>query len=1135
MEFRCFCKEDVSKKKLKSCNNSKQLLKMKSLLVWFFAGLILMLSPSCQQESTETENYLFELKTAEQTGVDFINDLAVELDLNIFNYLYYYNGAGLAIADFNMDSLPDILFTSNLEKERMYLNQGSLKFTDVSQQVNIDGGDNAWSTGVAVADINGDKLPDIYLCQVGKYRKLDNTNKLFICTGVNEEGIPEYKESSAEYGLDFQGFSTHAGFFDYDLDGDLDLFLLNHSLHQNGTFGQRRRFINTVDERSGDKLFRNDGGSFTDVTVEAGLQSSVIGYGLGLTFGDVNLDGYPDIYVGNDFQENDYLYINQKDGTFKEELTNQIRHTSKFSMGVDMADINNDCYPDIFSLDMMPEDPVILKRSEVEEALDVFRFKLNYGYNYQLAKNALQLNNGNNTFSEIGRYGGVHATDWSWSPLLFDMDLDGRKDLFVSNGIPKRMNDMDYIDFHASNEIKYKIQFDEVEKQDLSVIERIPEIKIHNKFFLGTHSLQFNDAESMIRNHKISYSNSAAYADLDNDGDLDVVTNNINDPAFIYENLTENPGERSVSVHLTYKDNNKEGLGTKVLAYQEGEVQYAEYFQSRGFQSSMSGPVILAKKNEVIDSLIIIWPDNTFTSLQGVAVNSVYVNYEQGLPQFDYNSLHKSWKYEWSSRENELGVDYLHEENDFVEFNREVLIPFSTSSEGPALAVGDINGDGLDDFFIGSPKWGKSGLFFQTEEGSFERIDNETMRLDSVREEIDAHIVDVNNDGANDLVIASGGNEFRLNNDNNAPVLYLNDGSGNLSRKKDAFGEVRLTAGTIQVLDFTGDGAPDVFVGARAQPWAYGAVPKSYCLENDGQGNFKDVTADWLPDEGVIGFVKGSSLADINGDDKEDIVLALEWDGIKTLVNKGSKFKLTEAISGKGWWNFVETSDFDNDGDMDIIAGNLGLNTRLKTKEGEPVRMYYNDFDDNGTREQLLSYYIMGKEVPYNTKKEIQSQLPFVKKKFVYASDFAEAQFADIFPVEKLDNYFEADEFRNMVFINDGRGGFEAKPLGFEAQQSTYYSAQPFDANGDELPDFLLMGNYFDANITMGRYDNNFGTILVNRGDGEFDVTQPGGDVLFGQVKNIQKIDVAGKEYWIIARNNESLKIVEFTGKNNLN
>jgi hypothetical protein len=543
--------------------------------------------------------------------------------------------------------------------------------------------------------------------------------------------------------------------------------------------------------------------------------------------------------------------------------------------------------------------------------------------------------------------------------------------------------------------------------------------------------------------------------------------------------------------------------------------------------------LIFANNGQPLDSLIIIWPDNTFSRMTNVDQPAVYMNYEAGLPDFEYRRLHKKRPYQWVAKEKDLGVDFFHEENDFVEFNREVLIPFSTSTEGPALAVGDLNGDGLEDFFVGSCKWGKSGLFFQTPEGKFERVQNIEMRQDSTREEIDARIMDVNNDGANDLIIASGGNEFLLKYDYNAPVLYLNDGTGKLSRKADAFGDARLTAGTMEVFDFSGDGLPDVFVGARAKPWFYGEIPQSYFLINQGEGNFSDVTDTWLPESGLLGFVKGSSLSDLDGDGQMDIALALEWDGIKTLIQKDGRFGLAEVGKGKGWWNFVQTSDIDNDGDMDIVAGNLGLNSRLKVQEEEPVRMYYNDFDDNSTKEQLLSFYVKGKEVPYNTKKELQSQLPFVKKKFVYASDFAEAAFTDIFPINKLKYFYEADEFRNMVFLNDGQGNFEALPLGPGAQQSTYYAAMPFDANGDELPDFVLMGNYYNANITMGRYDNNYGTLLINRGDGQFDVEQPGGEVISGQVKNIQKIAVGNKIYWLIARNNETLKIVEFDGLTN--
>ncbi|MCB9283465.1 MAG: VCBS repeat-containing protein [Lewinellaceae bacterium] len=1078
---------------------------------------------SCHSDQPGAD-YLFELKKTEDTHLNFVNELPVEVDLNIFNYLYYYNGGGIAVADFNNDSLIDVYFTSNLGKEKMFLNQGGLTFRDVSDQTQIDGGENGWSTGASVADVNGDGLLDIYLCQVGSYRKLDDNNKLFICTGIDANGVPQYKESARAYGVDFKGFCTQAGFFDYDLDGDLDLYLLNHSVHQNGTFGPRARFLDTVDPVSGDKLFRNEGGHFVDVTREAGIQSSVIGYGLGLAFGDFNLDGYPDIYVGNDFHENDYLYINQGNGTFKESLNEEIQHTSKFTMGVDVADVNNDCFPDIVSLDMLPEDPVILKKSEGEEALNIFRFKLNYGYNHQFAKNCLQVNNGNNTFSEIGRYGGIFATDWSWSPLLFDMDLDGIRDLFVSNGIPKRMNDMDYINFEANDDIKYKIEFDQLTEKDLSVIKKIPEIKVRNKFFLGTPTEQYRDSGDRIRNDQVSYSNSAAYADLDNDGDLDILTNNINDPAFLYENRTT---AKSIKIYLEGRGKNKYAIGAKILAYQQGRVQYAEQFQVRGFQSSSIGPAVFATQGAPMDSILVIWPDRTVSRIKDAKGPVLHVVEEAGLPRFDYSLLQKPFSYRFISKEKDFHLEYTHEENEFVEFDREILIPFSTSTDGPALAVGDLNGDSLDDVFVGSAKWMVSGLFFQQADGTFQRVKNADLRTDSTYEEVKAAIIDVNADGANDLVIATGGNEFRENSPFTWPLIYLNDGSGNLRKKADAFTGVSVTAGGLEVFDFTGDGVPDLFIGARAKPWAYGEIPKSYCLANDGTGKFTDVSDQYLPDAGLLGFVKGSSAVDLDQDGDLDIILALEWDGIKALINDGGRFALKTLCNEKGWWNFAYPVDVDNDGDIDILAGNLGLNSRLKIKPDEPVRMYYDDFDDNGTKEQVLSYFVQGKEIPFHNKKELETQMPFIKKKFVYAKDFANASFTEIFPVEKLEHYFEADEFRSMLLINDGQGHFEARPLDEEVQQGDYYAAISKDLNHDGLPDLLLMGNYFDANIMMGRYDSNYGTLLINKGNGRFESTQPGGEPIDGQVKNIRNIRIGGKDYLIIARNNGTLKVVE--------
>lgn len=1096
---------------------------MKKSSFYFFIAILFF--QSC--EPNDRVDYIFELKDPGETHLDFENSLPVVVELNIFNYLYYYNGGGIAAADFNNDNLADVYFTSNLGKEKLFLNQGGLTFKDVSDQTHIDGGENGWSTGASVVDINGDGLLDIYLCQVGSYRNLDSRNMLFVCTGIDPGGIPQYEESAKKYGLDFKGFSTQAGFFDYDLDGDLDMYLLNHSVHQNGTFGPRKDFLNTVDPHSGDKLFNNEDGHFVDVTMEAGIQSSVIGYGLGLAFGDFNLDGYPDIYVGNDFHENDYLYINRQDGTFMEDSNRQLQHTSKFTMGVDVADINNDCHPDIISLDMLPEDPVILKKSEGEEALDLFRFKLSYGYSHQFARNCLQVNNGNNTFSEIGMYSGVFATDWSWSPLLFDMDLDGIKDLFVSNGIPKRMNDMDYINFEANNEIRYKIQFDQLEQKDLGAINKIPEIKIRNKFFLGTPSLQYQDAEARILHDKISYSNSAAYADLDNDGDLDLVVNNINEPAFLYENQTANPSRKSLEIYLESGGKNTGAIGAKVLAFQQDWVQYIEQFQAKGFQSSMLGPVVVATNEAPLDSVIVIWPDNTFSVSKDLDGPVLHLRQETELPEFDYSRLMKKFEYQLASKEKAFKLEYTHEENPFVEFNREVLIPFSTSSDGPALAVGDLNGDGLDDLFVGSSKRNINGLFYQNPDGTFQRIDNQEIRNDSTCEETKAVISDVNGDGANDLVIGTGGNEFRENSPYNAPLVYLNDGKGTLRKNAGAFKGVSVTAGALEVFDFTGDGHPDLFIGARAKPWAYGDIPKSWCLINDGKGNFSDASDRYLPGSGLLGLVKGSALADLDQDGDQDIVLALEWDGVKALFNDRGRFEMKTLRDEKGWWNFVLPFDADNDGDTDLLAGNQGLNTRLKIQPGKPVRMYYADFDDNGAREQVLTYYVKGREIPFHNKKELESKMPFIKKKFLLASDFANASFREIFPPGKLHHYFEADDFRSMILVNDGKGNFEARPLDNYAQQFPSYAAVTLDLNEDDLPDLLLMGNYFDANIMMGRYDNNFGTLLINRGESRFESVQPGGEIIGGQVKNIRKIRIAGKEYLAIARNSETLKVVE--------
>jgi hypothetical protein len=1079
---------------------------------------ILLLLHGCRKAPADPP--LFERLDETSTGIGFRNDLEVLVDLNIFNYMYFYNGAGTAAADLNNDGLPDLLFTANLGRERLYLNKGNLRFEDVSDQTQIDGGPNAFTTGVSIADVNADGLNDIYLCQVGAYRHLDNHNKLFICTHIDDNGVPQYREAAAEYGVDFKGFSTMAGFFDYDLDGDLDLFLMNHSLHHNGTFGRRVDFLGTTDTLSGDRLYRNDNGRFTDVTQQAGIHSMVIGYGLGLSFSDINVDGYPDIYVGNDFHENDYLYINNGDGTFTESAAQYLSHTSKFSMGTDIADINNDMAPDIISLDMLPSDPFILKTSEGEDALDIFNFKIKYGYQHQYSRNCLHLNNGNGTFSEIGRFAGIHATDWSWTPLLFDMDLDGQRDLFISNGIPRRMNDIDYINFISGNDIQYKIQFDRVDSTDLSAIEKIPQIKILNRFFISSTTLAFRDAATRIKNDRISFSNSAVYADLDRDGDLDIAVNNINDPAFLYKNLAADQGASAIRISLEGPPGNRAALGAKVAVWQNGSVQYTEQWQVRGFQSSMLGDILLAQTAKQIDSLLVVWPDGTSQTLYKPDP-TVSLRWTPGLPKADFTRFQKRFAFTMDQREQDLSLLYEHRENPFVEFDREKLIPHSTSTDGPALAMGDLNGDGQDDVFIGSAKFESPALFLSQPNGRYRRA---SLDIDATFEEVDAVIADLNGDGHADLLIAAGGNEFRLGSPFTRPLLFEGNGRGELSPVANAFPtDLFLTAASATLCDINGDALPDIFLGARAVPWSYGSTPRSYALINKGNMQFEDVSRAVLPNDGLLGFVRNSCAADLNGDGRPEILLALEWGPIQYLQWDGSRFQRHTPYTPTGWWTNIAAADLNGDHIPDIIATNQGLNNRLKPDQFGNVMMYHADFDDNGTAEQLFTWMSGGRRLVFHNIHELQGQLPSLKKKFLKASDFARSDYRSWFPPQKYEQVLEAETFRTTILLSDGKGGFKSADLPAPVQMHHLNAICVADFDADSLPDILLMGNYHDANIQLGRYDSCFGLVLKNEGNGQFTAHTPGGDVFKGQVRRLAPLGHPSGPLLIAAVNNGPL------------
>jgi len=973
---------------------------------------------------------------------------------------------------------------------------------------------------------------------VGRLNGLPTThNQLLICQGIGKDGIPTYKDEAKKYGLDFSGFSTQAAFFDYDGDGDLDVYLLNHTLHQNGTYGPRKEKLATTNPFSGDRLYRNDGnGKFTDVTTASGIHSSILGYGLGITIADIDMDGHPDIYVGNDFHENDYLYINQRNGTFKDDIDRRIMHTSHFSMGVDIADVNNDGWPEIISTDMLAYDPYVLKKSQGEDDWDIFNMKIGYGYNYQYTRNNLQYNRRNGHFSEIGLYAGVAATDWSWSPLWVDFDNDGLKDLFISNGIPKRLNDIDFINLISNQELLEKMKGNRLEGNDLQMINKFPEIKLPSKLFKNTGDMKFTDLGDQIDGAFPAYSNGTIYADLDNDGDLDLVINSIDAPAILYQNMTNDKKRTAyLDIRLKGPENNRNALGSKLILFANGGIRTYEKYPVHGFLSSCEIPIHIGLEHTTVDSLLLIWPDNT---VQHITINPgdslLTLTYQKDLPLFDYSVLTHHWVNTTRPMQDittTTGLLHKHQENSFHEFDREPLIPHMLSTEGPALAVGNCNNDGLDDVFIGSSRGEKKALFLQERSGRFTRIPQPALDNDSSYEDVDACWTDVNHDGNMDLVVASGGNEFFGQDPMLTPRLYLGDGKGRLTKQGNAFDNIFVNASCITAFDFNSDGSDDLFVGGRSVPFDYGQIPRSYLLQNDGAGHFTDVTEKIAKGLSNIGFVTRAIWFDLDKDGKKDLLLSLEWGGIIAFINHGGTFTKKTLTDKKGWWNFLLPVDLNNDGNIDLIAGNLGLNSRLHASPRQPVRLYHSDFDNNGKKEQILTYYLNGKELPFADKAELEKQLPNLKKKFLYAEDFAKAGMNELFPEDQLRkaDTLCADYFSNAVLINDGHGNFTVQALPWEAQLTPYKDAVVVNANKDSLPDILLVGNYYDNNIQMGRYDADYGTILLNKGQGKFTTTPLNGLAIEGQVRHILPIHIAGKEAFILVRNNDSTKVIQFT------
>ena len=1100
--------------------------------------LIGFITFSCNQKKSDT---LFEELPATETGVDFINRSLEKDNFNIFKYRNFYNGGGVAIGDVNNDGFADIFLTSNFEENKLYLNKGikngkSIKFEDVTKQAGIIG-KKFWSTGVTFADVNGDGFLDIYVCNSGS--RDERGNQLYVNNGV-KNGKVTFTEKAKEYGLEDGGFSTHAAFFDYDRDGDLDMYSLNNSFTPMDRLGYAN-LRNQRDKLGGGKLFRNDSSKngtphFIDVSEEAGIYGSLIGFGLGITVGDVNNDNWLDIYISNDFYERDYLYINQKNGKFKEDLENQMQHISLSSMGADIADINNDGNLDIFVTDMLPEGDERLKKTTTFDGYDLNEFKVKQGYHHQSTRNMLHINNGDNTFSECGQMAGVHATDWSWGALMFDMDNDGEKDLFVANGINKDLTDQDYVAFlgdarNMQQALENK-SFNSREFIDKTPSTPIPNYAFRNLGNFSGASPRFENVSQSFGLDKAGFSNGSAYGDLDNDGDLDLVVNNNNSPVSIYRNKeNETLKNHYLKVKLRGTAKNLDGIGSTVKLYQKGNVQMLQQMPNRGFQSSVDLTMNFGLgKNALIDSLVIVWNDDKKQVIKIPKANQLLIlNYQNANQIFKYQAPIISTQFTDITAQT---LDFKHIENDFVDYNRDVLLKQKYSTQGPALAIGDVNGDGLDDAYIGGSQGFPKFLYLQQKNGKMLPAKTEAFNRDNYLETVDALFFDADNDKDLDLYVVTGSNEYEPNDLQLRDRLYMNDGKGNFTENQN-LPAILASGSCVKAGDYDQDGDLDLFVGTRLIPSQYGRNPESTLLQNDGKGNFKNVSIQVLGDARNLGMVTDVAWLDVNGDKFPELILVGDWMPVTILKNTKGLFNVdnkAEVPASNGWWNCIQPLDVDEDGDMDFVLGNLGLNNNLKASENEPVELYVNDFDRNGTTEQIITCYRQGKSCPAILKGDLQKQIPMIKQKFLKFSDYAKASITDLFTNEQMEGKTVqmVNNTQSSFLINESKGNFTLKALPQEAQVSPINSIQTLDYNKDGHQDILLVGNFFDNIPEIGRYDANYGLVLAGRGKGNYNVqtSKQTGFFTKGQVRKMRVINsLGGKKEVVLVKNNEKAQV----------